>query len=107
MKVVRRAMSGNFEWIRARSSWNSSREPATIHRFEQISIDMLERNIEIVADVFMRHHDIEQLFINMFGLNVEHAKPGGRKRRRETVEQPSKTTLWLKIAPPDAGILVR
>lgn len=41
----------------------------------------------------------------MFGLNVEHAKPGGRKRRSKAVEQPSKTTLWLKVAPPDAGIL--
>ena len=78
---------------------------ATIHRFEQISIDMLERNIEIVADILMRHHDIEQLFINMFRLNVEHAKPGGRKRRSKAVEQPGKTALWFEIAPPDAGIL--
>ena len=66
---------------------------------------MLQGNVEVLADVLMRCHNVQKLVGHASGLQVHYPEPRFRIRFRKALQERSKVFSWLKVKAPNAGVL--
>ena len=66
---------------------------------------MLQGDVEVLADVLMRCHNVQKLVGHASGLQVHYPEPRLRIRLRKALQERSQVFARLKIKAPNAGIL--
>ena len=77
----------------------------TIHQAKEFGVCMLERDIEVTADVFMLGNHVDEFIGHAFGLDVHNAKPCLSEFLGKLSHQPCQGLLFGKIVPPPSGVL--
>ena len=94
---VRRAMPGTAARTLSRVFRKISAPAPRFMRFEHVGRSVLQRHVEILADVVVARDGVEQPAGDAIGIGVEEAQPAQTLDARQRVEQRRQTVLDAQV----------